>query len=77
MLAVALLFCVSQVAAIPLANFYPFGTSAGGNTLGRTLDGTSQIALNEPFLYFGTRYTNLKVSVFTYTYEHNLLTCIL
>ena len=71
MLAVALLFCVSQVAAIPLANFYPFGTSAGDNTLGPTDDGRSPlIALNDQFLYFGTYYTDLRVSVFTDTYKH-------
>ena len=65
MLCLALLFCaaVSEVTAIPLANFYSFGTSAGGSTLGPTDDGRSSlIALNAPFLYFGTNYNDLAVS---------------
>ena len=52
-LVVTLVACSHHVMGIPLANFYPFGNTAGDNALPRTLDGPSgPITLSTPFIFF-------------------------
>ena len=52
-----------MVHAIPLAQFYPFGTDAGDTVLPRSDDGASgAIPLLTGFRYFGSRYTHIFVS---------------
>jgi hypothetical protein len=53
-----------MVGAIPLSQFYPYGTSAGDSVLPRSDDGASgAIPVIPGFKYFGTSYTNLYVSL--------------
>ena len=52
------------VHAIPLHQFYPFGTSAGDSVLSRSNDGASgAIPVIPGFRYYGGVYTNLYVSL--------------
>lgn len=51
------------VRAIPLDQFYPFGTSFGDSVLSRSNDGTSgAIPVIHGFRYYGGVYNNLYVS---------------
>lgn len=60
---VLLLFCLLQVSAIPLDNFYPFGADAGDDAIGPTLDGSSPILdLSRPFPFFKNDHLTIVVS---------------
>ena len=49
--------------AIPLVNFYSFGTGAGDSSVGPTLDGSSPaIILSEPFPFFTEDHSTIFVS---------------
>ena len=51
-----------SLSAIPLASFYPYGTSAGDNTLPRNDDGASpQISISTSFNFFARSPTSLYV----------------
>ena len=61
----ASLLLVAHVEAIPLEQFYPFGSGAGDILLNRTLDGSSPVhVLPSPFPYFGQNFTTVYVSVY-------------
>ena len=52
----------NSVSALPLEDFYPFGSSSGDNTFGPALDESSpRISLSVPFLFFGTNFNILYV----------------
>jgi hypothetical protein len=54
----------AMVHAIPLSQFYPYGTSAGDDVLPRFDDGASgAIPVIPGFRYYGSAYTNLFVSL--------------
>ena len=56
-----------SVFAIPLEDFYPFGGSAGDNSFGRTVDGSSDPTfLSAPFLFYQTNYATVYVSLCNY-----------
>ena len=60
--ALIVLAAIVSGSALPLEDFYPFGTSAGDNLVGPTLDGSSpQVFLSTPLLFFGATFTNLYV----------------
>ena len=60
---VLLLMLRSYGSGVPLASFYPFGSSAGDTSLGPTNDGTSPpILLPSPFTFFGSPFSTLYVS---------------
>ena len=66
-----LLFCAAILlsfggpgTALPLENFYPFGTASNDLFLSRNDDGFSEpIVLNLPFPFFGTRHSRVFVSL--------------
>ena len=54
--------CGSRVSAIPLADFYPFGSVAGDSVLGPTDDGSSEvIELGRGFPFFQQVYLTMVV----------------
>ena len=55
---------LSNVDGIPLASFYPFGLDANDCALPPNDDGSSPaVNLSTPFLYFGSSYSSLFVSL--------------
>ena len=62
----SLLFCLllsTDVAAVAIGDFYPFGIEAGDTAVGRTLDGSSPvISLPSPFNFLGEFYNEIYVS---------------
>ena len=64
-----ILLLSNYTSAVPLAEFYPFGATAGDGVLDRTLDGSSPlITLPAPFMFFGKSFTDIYVSYFTDIY---------
>ena len=54
-----------NVKAIPLSDFYPFGTTAGDNEIPSTDDGASElITLNRVFPFYGTDHFVIVVRLF-------------
>ena len=62
-----LMLCTSFGTAIPLSSFYSYGSGVGDAALPPNDDGSSSaIPLpSPPFLYFGTSYTSIFVSLRT------------
>ena len=59
-----LMLCTPFGTAIPLSSFYPYGSAAGDYLLPPNDDGSSSaISLPTPYLYFGTSYTSIYVSL--------------
>ena len=63
-LMLASLFLLSKhTFAVPLAEFYPFGSEAGDEALLRNDDGSSPaITVPYPFIFFGYSFQNIFVS---------------
>ena len=60
-----LVLCIPFGTAIPLSSFYPYGSVAGDNLVIRGLDVSSNgTQLPTPFPFFGSRYTNVYVSLY-------------
>ena len=54
----------TDVAAIPLEQFYPFGVGVEDTLVGRVLDGSSpNITLPRKFPFFGNSFSNIYVSM--------------
>ena len=59
-----LMLCTPFGTAIPLSSFYPYGSAAGDALLPSSDDGSSSaISLPTPYLYYGTSYRNIFVSL--------------
>ena len=58
-----LLLCTPFGAAIPLSSFYSYGSAAGDTLLSPNDDSSSTIQLPSPFLFFGTPYSSIFVSL--------------
>ena len=59
-----LILCTPFGTAIPLSSFYPYGSAVGDSVLPSEDDGSSDaISLPTPYLYYGTSYTNIFVSL--------------
>ena len=60
-----LVLCITFTTAVPLSSFYPYGPVAGDLLVPRGLDVFSNATwLPTPFLFFGTQYTNIFVSLY-------------
>ena len=59
-----LMLCTPFGAAIPLSSFYSYGSAVGDTLLPTSDDGSSSaIQLPAPFLFFGSAYTTIFVSL--------------
>ena len=59
-----LMLCTPFGTAIPLSSFYPCGSAAGDAVLPPSDDGSSSaVSLPTPYLYYGTSYTSIFVSL--------------
>ena len=62
-LAGCMILLTTDVTAIPVGGFYPFGSGAGDSLVNRTLDGSSpNITLPATFFFFGQSFSNIYVS---------------
>ena len=63
-LMLASFFLMSKyTSAVPLAEFYPYGSGAKDEVLPRMLDGSSSpLILPDPFIFFGRSYQTIFVS---------------
>ena len=58
-----ILLLSNYTSAVPFAEFYPFGATAGDTVVPRTDDGSSPpITLPAPFMFFGNSFTVIHVS---------------
>ena len=76
---VALLFTLFGAlgTAIPLDDFYPFGTAHNDSSLPPNDDDSSEpILLNRPFPFFGSRHISLFVSLMAGNYYYNRVLAI-
>ena len=72
-LAGCMILLTTDVTAIPVGDFYPFGSGAGDSLVDRTLDGSSpNITLPATFFFFGQSFSNIYVS-----WALNSLHCVL
>ena len=70
MFGLLLVMCTPLGTAIPLSSFYSYGSAAGDNRLPTTDDGSSTVvSLPSSFLFFGTSYTTLYVSLLCHTLQ--------
>ena len=63
--ALMLLLTIPSGTTIPLSSFYSYGSAAGDTLLPPSDDGSSpNISLPAPFLFFGTYYSTIFVSLY-------------
>ena len=63
----ALLGVWGSVSGISLQDLFPFGSSAGDQTLKQGNDETQEVSLEKPVLFYNGRYSKIYVSMFYFT----------